>query len=158
MVNYLQDMIISLQAAVGCEQLKKLPKFIERRRYNWDRLRKGLEDCQDKLILPMPTANSTPSWFGFIMTVRDGVDCVEVVKYLESKGVQTRRLFGGNLVKHPCFNEMRKNEEGYRVVGSLENTDRIMRDSFWVGVYPGLDDDRVDYIIRVIHEALGNNR
>lgn len=147
-----------LQAAVGCEQLKKLPKFIERRRYNWDRLRKGLEDCQDKLILPMPTANSTPSWFGFIMTVRDGVDCVEVVKYLESKGVQTRRLFGGNLVKHPCFNEMRKNEEGYRVVGSLENTDRIMRDSFWVGVYPGLDDDRVDYIIRVIHEALGNNR
>lgn len=147
-----------LQAAVGCEQLKKLPKFIERRRYNWDRLRKGLEDCQDKLILPMPTANSTPSWFGFIMTVRDGVDCVEVVKYLESKGVQTRRLFGGNLVKHPCFNEMRKNEEGYRVVGSLENTDRIMRDSFWVGVYPGLDDDRVDYIIKVIHEALGNNR
>lgn len=144
-----------LQAAVGCEQLKKLPKFIERRRYNWNRLRKGLEDCQDKLILPMSTANSTPSWFGFIMTVQDGVDCVEVVKYLENKGVQTRRLFGGNLVKHPCFNEMRKNEEGYRIVGSLENTDRIMRDSFWVGVYPGLDDDRIDYIIRVIHEALG---
>lgn len=147
-----------LQAAVGCEQLKKLPKFVERRRYNWDRLRKGLEDCQDKLILPVPTANSSPSWFGFIMTVRDGVDCVEVVKYLESKGVQTRRLFGGNLVKHPCFNEMRKNKEGYRVVGSLENTDRIMRDSFWVGVYPGLDDNRVDYIINVMHEALENNR
>lgn len=146
--------VTDMQAAVGCEQLKKLPDFINRRRYNWSRLHKGLEDCQDKVILPQPADNSMPSWFGFIMTVKEGLDCVEVVKYLESKGVQTRRLFGGNLLKHPCFDEMKKSGEGYRVVGSLKNTDCIMRDSFWVGVYPGLDDARIDYIIKIIHEAL----
>ncbi len=147
--------ITDLQAAVGCEQLKKLPGFIKCRRDNWEKLKKGLQDCTDKLVLPEPTVNSKPSWFGFIMTVKEGVDCVEVVKYLEEHNVQTRRLFGGNLVKHPCFDEMRKNGEGYRIVGGLDNTDRIMRDSFWVGVYPGLDEDRINYIIKMIHEALG---
>lgn len=147
--------VTDMQAAVGCEQLKKLPMFIQSRRDNWDRLKEGLKDCTDKLILPEPTKNSTPSWFGFIMTVKEGVDCVEVVKYLEAHNVQTRRLFAGNLVKHPCFDEMRKNGTGYRIVDSLDNTDRIMRDSFWVGVYPGLDNDRIDYIVKIIHEALG---
>ena len=146
--------VTDMQAAVGYEQLKKLPRFIERRRYNWERLYNGLKDCEDKLILPEAEPNSIPSWFGFIMTVKEGIDCVEVVKYIESQGVQTRRLFGGNLVKHPCFDSMRKKGEGYRIVGALDNTDRIMRDSFWVGVYPGLDDSRIDYIIKTIHKAL----
>ena len=88
------------------------------------------------------------------MTVKNGIDCVEVVKRLEERGIQTRRLFSGNLLRHPCFDEMRKNREGYRVVGSLENTDRIMKDSFWVGVYPGLDDDRIDFIIDSIKKAI----
>ena len=146
--------ITDMQAAIGCEQLKKLPIFIQKRRENWDRLREGLLDCTDKLILPEPTENSKPSWFGFIMTVKEGVDCIKVVKYLEAHNVQTRRLFGGNLIKHPCFDEMRRERIGYRIVGNLDNTDRIMRDSFWVGVYPGLDESRIDYIIRMIHEAL----
>lgn len=147
--------VTDMQAAIGCEQLKKLPGFIERRRENWKMLHKGLEDCQDKIILPEPADNSTPSWFGFIMTVKNGVNCVNVVKFLENNGIQTRRLFGGNLVKHPCFDEMRKNNQGYRVVGTLENTDRIMRDSFWIGVYPGLGKRQIDYMIKMIHKALG---
>lgn len=148
--------VTDMQAAIGCEQLKKLPYFIERRRHNWNRLYEGLADLGDKLILPKATKNSNPSWFGFIMTVKNGINCVDVVKYLEDKGVQTRRLFGGNLLKHPCFDSMRYAKEGYRVVGELSNTDLIMNNSFWVGVYPGLDDDRIDYIIKVIHNALDN--
>ena len=147
-----------MQAAIGCEQLKKLPDFIEARRHNWKRLRNGLESVTDKVILPEAQPNSNPSWFGFLITVREGIDCVGVVKHLESKGIQTRRLFAGNLVKHPCFVEMRNKSEGYRIVGGLENTDRIMRDSFWVGVYPGMDDDRVDYMIEIIKEALLNSK
>ena len=146
--------VTDMQAAVGCEQLKKLPRFIEARRNNWKRLYEGLSDVQDKLILPKPTENSNPSWFGFIMTVKEGIDCVEVVKYLEEKGIQTRRLFGGNLVKHPCFDDMRKNGYGYRVVGDLKNTDTIMEKSFWVGVYPGIDDKKVDYIVKCVKEAI----
>ncbi len=147
-----------MQAAIGCEQLKKLPDFIEARRHNWKRLRNGLESVTDKVILPEAQPNSNPSWFGFLITVREGIDCVGVVKHLESKGIQTRRLFAGNLVKHPCFVEMRNKSDGYRIVGGLENTDRIMRDSFWVGVYPGMDDDRVDYMIEIIKEALLNSK
>jgi hypothetical protein len=146
--------ITDMQAAIGCEQLKKISAFVEARRHNWDKLYAGLADLQDKLILPEPTPQSRPSWFGFIMTVKNGIDCVEVVKRLEERGIQTRRLFSGNLLRHPCFDEMRKNREGYRVVGSLENTDRIMKDSFWVGVYPGLDDDRIDFIIDSIKKAI----
>lgn len=146
--------VTDMQAAIGCEQLNKLPSFIEARRHNWTRLHNGLADMQDKLVLPEPAKNSNPSWFGFIMTVREGIDCVEVVKNLEERGIQTRRLFSGNLLRHPCFNEMRKTGKGYRVVGTLENTDRIMRDSFWVGVYPGMDDDRIDYIIKMIKEIV----
>lgn len=146
--------VTDMQAAIGCEQLKKLPDFIERRRHNWNRLRDGLACMEDRVILPKAQANSNPSWFGFLMTVKEGVDCVEAVKQIESKGIQTRRLFAGNLVKHPCFDEMRAKGEGYRVVGGLDNTDRIMQDSFWVGVYPGMDDVRIDYVLEVIKEAL----
>lgn len=146
--------VTDMQAAIGCEQLKKFPSFVERRKHNWARLRAALEDVQDKLILPEPAPNSDPSWFGFLMTVREGIDREKVVRYIESKGVQTRMLFSGNLIQHPCFDEMRKSGEGYRVVGTLENTDRIMRDTFWVGVYPGMTDEMMDYMAQCIREGV----
>lgn len=146
--------VTDMQAAIGVAQIKKVPSFTERRRHNFERLYKALSDVQDKFILPEACSNSKPSWFGFLLTCRDGVDRVEVVKYLEAHGVQTRNLFAGNLIKHPCFDEMRKTGQDYRVVGSLENTDRIMRDTFWVGVYPGMTDEKIDYMAKVIKEAV----
>lgn len=143
-----------MQAAIGCAQLEKFPTFVERRKHNFSRLKNALLSAQDKLILPEPAENSDPSWFGFLITCREGADRNAVVRYLESKGVQTRMLFAGNLTKHPCFDEMRKSGEGYRVAGSLENTDRIMRDSFWVGVYPGMTDEMIDFMAKTIIEAL----
>lgn len=147
--------VTEMQAAIGCEQLKKFPGFVERRRHNWARLRKALEPAQNKLILPEAVPNSNPSWFGFMMTCREGVDRERVVRYVEGKGVQTRMLFSGNLIHHPCFDEMRESGQGYRVAGTLENTDRIMRDTFWVGVYPGMSDEMVDYMAENILEAVG---
>lgn len=146
--------ITDMQAAVGCAQLKKFPGFVKRRRENFDRLKNALSDIQDKLILPEPEKNSKPSWFGFLMTCQDGIDRKKIVPYIESKGVQTRMLFAGNLIKHPCFDEMRKSGTGYRVVGSLANTDRIMKDTFWVGVYPGMTEEKLDYMVQVIHESV----
>lgn len=143
-----------LQAAIGCAQLDKFPGFVERRRHNFDRLRQALSGCEDKLILPEPCENARPSWFGFLITCKEGTDRNRIVQYVESKGVQTRMLFAGNLVKHPCFDEMRETGEGFRVVGDLRNTDRIMRDTFWVGVYPGMTDEMIDYMSKVIREAL----
>lgn len=142
-----------MQAAVGCAQLKKFPSFVQRRRANFERLYKALECVQDKLILPVACENSNPSWFGFCITCRDGVNREKVVPYIESKGVQTRMLFAGNLVKHPCFDQMREMGEGYRVVGELTNTDKIMNSTFWVGVYPGMTDDMIDYMAKTIIEA-----
>lgn len=144
-----------LQAAVGCAQLKKFPSFVARRRHNFDRLKAALAPVADKLILPVAAEGARPSWFGFLMTCREGVDCERVVRYVEEHGVQTRRLFAGNLTKHPCFDEMRKRGEGYRIVGTLENTDRIMTDSFWVGVYPGMTDEMIDDMARIIIAAVG---
>ena len=106
------------------------------------------------MILPEPCENSSTSWFGFLITCREGVDRNAVVRYVESKGVQTRMLFAGNLTKHPCFDQMRASGTGYRVVGELENTDRIMADTFWVGVYPGMTDEMIDYMAKTIKEAL----
>ena len=146
--------VTDMQAAIGCEQLKKFPAFVARRRHNWNRLRQGLACVEDKLILPQAAPNSVPSWFGFLMTVREGIDRDAVVRYVESKGVQTRMLFSGNLIKHPCFDQMRETGQGYRVVGDLANTDRIMRDSFWVGVYPGMTDEMIDYMAQIIVEAV----
>lgn len=143
-----------MQAAVGCAQLKKFPSFVERRRHNFDRLHKALESVQDKIILPTPCDGSNPSWFGFLMTLQDGIDRNKVVPYIEGKGVQTRMLFAGNLTKHPCFDQMRASGTGYRVVGNLENTDRIMNSSFWVGVYPGMTDEMIDYMATTIIEAV----
>ncbi|MCR5793451.1 MAG: lipopolysaccharide biosynthesis protein RfbH [Lachnospiraceae bacterium] len=144
-----------MQAAIGCAQLKKFPGFVERRKYNFDRLKKALAGCEDKLILPEACENSDPSWFGFLITCKEGVDKFEVVKYIESKGVQTRMLFAGNIIKQPCFDQMRAARTGYRVVGELTNTDRIMKDTFWVGVYPGMTDEKIDYMAKVIKEAVG---
>ena len=143
-----------MQAAVGCAQLKKFPSFVERRKHNFARLHKALEGTEDRLILPVACEHSDPSWFGFLITCREGVDRNKVVQYVEEHGVQTRMLFAGNLIKHPCFDEMRKTGEGYRVSGTLENTDRIMTDTFWVGVYPGMTDEMIDYMAKTIREAL----
>ena len=143
-----------MQAAVGCAQLEKFPTFVEKRRHNFDRLRKALEEVEDKLILPEPCPNSKPSWFGFLLTCREGVDKNKVVQYIEDHGVQTRMLFAGNIVKQPCFDEFKASGKGYRVVGDLAVTDRIMNDTFWLGVYPGMTDEKIDYMAKVIKEAL----
>lgn len=145
-----------MQAAIGCAQLKKFPSFVERRKENFKRLKKNLLEVEDKLILPIPCENSDPSWFGFLITCKDGVDRNKIVQYIESKGVQTRMLFAGNLIKHPCFDELRANGNGYRVVGDLTNTDRIMNHTFWVGVYPGMTDEMIDYMTKIIKEAVKN--
>ena len=146
--------VTDMQAAVGSAQLKKIPAFAKRRRENWTRLRRGLETCEDKVILPEASANSRPSWFGFLLTCREGVSREKAVRHIEGKGVQTRMLFAGNLTKHPCFDEMRRTGEGYRIAGNLANTDRIMRDTFWVGVYPGLTEGQIDYMAATIGEAV----
>lgn len=145
-----------MQAAVGCAQLKKFPSFVKRRRHNFERLHDALTSVEDKLILPVAAENSNPSWFGFCITCRDGVDRERVVPYIESKRVQTRMLFAGNLLKHPCFDEMRATGEGYRVVGNLDNTDKIMTSTFWVGVYPGMTDEMIDYMAKTIIEAVNH--
>ena len=143
-----------MQAAIGCAQLKKFPSFVERRRHNFDRLKNALAGTEDRLILPEPCPNSKPSWFGFLITCREGVDRNALVQYAEQHGVQTRMLFAGNLTRHPCFDGMRKENQGYRVVGDLSNTDRIMRDTFWVGVYPGMTDEMIDAMAKTIREGL----
>lgn len=147
--------VTEMQAAVGCEQLKKFPAFIERRKHNWERLHKALDSAADKLILPEPAPNSDPSWFGFIMSVKpeSGLDRNRVTKYIEDHNVQTRLLFSGNLTKHPCFNQIR-GTDAYRVVGELETTDFIMNNSFWVGVYPGMTDEMIDFMAKTIIDAL----
>lgn len=143
-----------MQASIGCAQLEKFPSFVERRRHNFSRLYEALEDTEGKLILPEPCPGSRPSWFGFLITCKEGVDRNQLVQYVESKGVQTRMLFAGNLTKHPCFNQMRESGSGYRIVGELKNTDRIMQDTFWIGVYPGMTDEMIDYMAKTIKEGL----
>ncbi len=147
--------VTDLQAAVGVEQLKKFPSFIERRIHNWERLRKALEPVSDRLILPEPAENSRPSWFGFLITVKpeSGIDRNAVTRYVEDHNVQTRLLFSGNLIKHPCFDQIR-GTDAYRVAGSLDTTELIMNNTFWVGVYPGMTDVMIDYMVQVITEAV----
>jgi CDP-6-deoxy-D-xylo-4-hexulose-3-dehydrase len=144
--------VTEMQAAVGLAQLKKLPAFIDRRKNNWKTLRRGLSDMSKYFILPEPETDSDPSWFGFLLTVKDnaGFSREQIVRFLESKGIQTRMLFAGNMIKQPCFDEMKKAGSGYRVVGDLKVTDTIMKNTFWIGVYPGINEEMTAYMIEQI--------
>lgn len=146
--------VTDMQAAIGCAQLEKLPEFVKKRQYNYKKLFDGLREIEDKIILPEPCKNSDPSWFGFLITCRKGIDRNKVVQYIEQHSVQTRMLFAGNLTLHPCFDEMRTSQLGYRVIGKLENTNTIMKDTFWVGLYPGMNDEKLNYMIKIIKEAV----
>lgn len=141
--------VTDMQAAIGCAQLEKMSEFIEVRRNNWQALKDGLADLQNVLILPEAIENSEPSWFGFLITVKENAKFTrdEIVNYLEEHKIQTRMLFAGNLIKHPCFDEMRARGEGYRIVGDLKNTDIIMNRTFWIGVYPGMSEKMIQYMI-----------
>jgi len=150
--------VTDMQAAVGVEQLKKFHSFVERRKHNWQRLKNRLKEnnAEEKLILPVAAPNSDPSWFGFVITVKDenGLELRNnVTSYLEAHNIQTRLLFSGNIIKHPCFDQIRETD-AYRVSGELKETDRIMRDTFWVGVYPGMTDEMIDYMADCIIEAI----
>lgn len=144
--------VTDMQAAIGCAQLEKLPIFIETRRKNWKLLRDGLADLADTFILPEPTNNTVPSWFGFLITVRDKSTFTrdDIVNHLENSKIQTRMLFAGNLLKHPCFDELKSRNQGYRIVGKLTNTDLIMNQAFWVGVYPGMTEAMLAYIVQLV--------
>lgn len=144
-----------LQAAIGCEQLKKLPDFTAARRRNWQRLYDALKGAEDRLILPEPAEHSAPSWFGFLVSVRpeSGLTRDAVTGYLEEHNIQTRLLFSGNLLRHPCFDALR-DTDAYRVAGRLEHTDFVMHNSFWIGVYPGMTDEMLDYMAECLLEAV----
>ena len=147
--------VTDLQAAIGCEQLKKMNGFIQARRQNWAYLRSALEPASDKLILPKPAEHSNPSWFGFLISMRPETGIVrdQVTRYLEEHNIQTRLLFSGNLIRHPAFNAIR-GTDAYRVVGELDNTDYIMNNSFWIGVYPGMSNEMLNYMAQCIFEAI----
>lgn len=147
-----------MQAAIGCAQLEKIEGFIAKRKYNFDRLKELLSVLVEDVILPEKCENSDPSWFGFLITCKEFIDRNKLVQFIENNGIQTRMLFAGNLLKHPCFDEMRMNGEGYRIVGELKNTDRIMNDTFWVGVYPGMNEKRIDYIAQTIINGVNEIR
>jgi len=147
-----------MQAAIGVEQLVKLPSFVEMRRENWQYLRDQLAPLSNVFILPEATEYSQPSWFGFLLTIREdaGFGREEIVRELEGKNIQTRMLFAGNLIYHPCFDSYRATGEGYRVVGELINTDLVMNRTFWIGVYPGMDKPRLDRMVEVITDFVRN--
>ena len=151
--------ITDMQAAIGCAQLEKLDTIVAARRNNWTRLHEGLKDLP-QLILPEAEANSNPSWFGFLIAVKDdaGFTRNELTSFLESRKIQTRNLFAGNLIKHPAFDEMRKSGEGYRVVGELKMTDFVMNNGFWIGVYPGMTDEMIDWMITSIREYCNHKK
>ena len=145
--------ITDMQAAVGCAQLDKLDQIVAARRANYQMLYNGLKDVPG-LILPIAEANSNPSWFGFLIAVKEnaGFTRNELTGYLEQNKIQTRNLFAGNLTKHPCFDEMRQSGEGYRIVGELKNTDFVMTNGFWIGVFPGMTREMNQWMIKCIRE------
>lgn len=142
-----------LQASIGCAQIEKLPSFVERRKRNFARLKKALAGTEDRLILPEAAEHADPSWFGFLITCREGLPRRRMVAELEKAGIQTRMLFAGNLTRHPCFDALRAAGKGYRIAGALTNSDRIVEDTFWVGVYPGMTDEMIDYMAQEIRSA-----
>ena len=145
--------ITDMQAAVGCAQLDKLDQIVAARRANYQMLYDGLKDVPG-LILPVAEANSNPSWFGFLIAVKEdaGFTRNELTGYLEQNKIQTRNLFAGNLTKHPCFDEMRQTGEGYRIVGELKNTDFVMTNGFWIGVFPGMTKEMNEWMIKCIKD------
>lgn len=149
--------VSDMQAAVGVEQLEKLPGFVAARRRNFDTLSALLQPVSDVLVLPQATPGAEPSWFGYLMSVRGGAGASrdELVRALEDAKVQTRMLFAGNMVRQPAFDAMREAGEGYRIVGELTNTDRIMNDAFWIGLYPGMTDEMLEYMAETIVRSLG---
>ena len=144
-----------MQAAVGCAQLEKFPSFVEKRKANFARLSEGLSSLKDTLILPRATEGSDPSWFGFLITLKDGVSFTrnDLVEHIEKNNIQTRNLFAGNLTRHPCFDDLVRDRD-YRIVGELKNTDKIMNDSFWIGLYPGMTDEMIDCMVNCIVEYI----
>lgn len=147
--------VTDMQAAIGLEQLTKLPEFVRKRNLHFSMLRKNLQVLEADLILPKATEQSEPSWFGFILTIRDGekISRQKMTEFLEESQIQTRMLFAGNIIKQPAFKQAK-----YRIVGELINTDKIMHDTFLVGVYPGLDDEKIEYMSRKIIEAVQYSR
>ena len=147
--------VTDMQAAIGCEQLKKLPGFIEKRRHNHELLKELLVPVADTLILPEAAENSEPSWFGFLISIPEnsGLSRNKITRYIEDHNIQTRLLFSGNLIKHPCFDQIRDTDR-YRVIGDLKNTDFIMNNTFWVGVYPGMSDEMIGYMAKTIIDSL----
>lgn len=145
--------VTDMQAAIGISQLKKLPQFIKKRNENFIKLKNGFENLKDKLILPESLDNSKPSWFGFLITVKNNISRNELVGSIENKGIQTRMLFAGNITKQPCFDSLKKDKD-YKIIGNLENTDKIMNDSFWIGVYPGMKNEQIDFMIKEIKNII----
>jgi len=141
--------LTDMQAAVGVAQLQKLPRFIEKRKQNWRILYEGLKPFEEFLLLPQPTVGSDPSWFGFLLTIREDAPCSrhDLVTYLEERKIATRLLFGGNLIRQPAYQGL-----PYRVAGSLANSDLVMNNSFWIGVYPGLNSTHLDYVLSVFSD------
>lgn len=150
--------VTDMQAAIGCAQLEKLDAIVEARRQNFDYLKNGLNGIKG-LILPEAEKNTNPSWFGFLISVKDdaGFTRNDLSQYLENKKIQTRNLFAGNLLKHPAFDEMRRTGEGYRVIGDLKGTDFVMNNTLWIGVYPGMTHEMLDYMIATIKEFVAQN-
>lgn len=144
-----------LQAAIGCAQLEKLPSFVEQRRKNFQTLLDGLEDLSERIILPFACEASRPSWFGFPITCREGLERKKVIARLEDRGIQTRMLFAGNLTRQPCM--QKENADTYRIAGSLEQTDRIMKDTFWIGVYPGMTDTMLSALLQAVRQTIQLN-
>jgi CDP-6-deoxy-D-xylo-4-hexulose-3-dehydrase len=142
-----------MQAAVGCAQLEKLSDFVAKRRQNFDYLHKNLQDLQDVLTLPEATPDSEPSWFGFLISVKEDAPFsrTALVRYLEEKRIGTRLLFGGNLIRQPLYEGL-----NYRVIGALPNTDRVMQNAFWIGLFPGLTEEMLNYTASIIREFCRN--
>ncbi|MFA6104522.1 MAG: lipopolysaccharide biosynthesis protein RfbH [Victivallaceae bacterium] len=149
--------VSDMQAAVGCAQLEKVPDFVEKRKYNFRKLFDGLKAFDQYFILPHALPESDPSWFGFLITLRDGIGFRrnEIVEYLEKNRIQTRNLFAGNLTRHPCFDTLKAGKD-FRISGKLDNTDKIMKDSFWIGLYPGMTGEMLDYMILKISDFLNH--
>ena len=147
--------VSDMQAAVGCAQLEKIPDFVEKRKHNFRCLFDGLKAFEQYLILPRALPESDVSWFGFLITLRDGIgfNRNEIVEYLEKNRIQTRNLFAGNLTRHPCFDILKAGKD-FRISGRLDNTDKIMKDSFWIGLYPGMTGEMLDYMILKISDFL----